>query len=66
MHEQDAALIGTGWSTTGASFSADVTTTGGSCKADGGALRCLRVMVTGAGDARVCDPALSDTINGCS
>ena len=35
--------------------------TGGSCSADGGEMRCLSVVVTSAGQVRMCDPAVADS-----
>lgn len=32
---------------------------GGSCVADGGDMRCLRVVVSGSGQVRMCDPAIA-------
>lgn len=37
----------------------DITSASGSCVSDGGTVRCLRVVVSPAGDARLCDPARS-------
>ncbi|TMG76467.1 MAG: prepilin-type N-terminal cleavage/methylation domain-containing protein [Betaproteobacteria bacterium] len=34
----------------------DVGSTTGTCQADGGPMRCLRVVVTGGGSVRMCDP----------
>jgi type IV fimbrial biogenesis protein FimT len=41
--------------------------TGGTCAAVGGAMRCLRVMITSGGQSRMCDPALALAANprGC-
>lgn len=35
--------------------------TGGTCVASGGTMRCLRVVVSTAGQVRMCDPALAST-----
>lgn len=35
--------------------------TGGTCVAAGGTMRCLRIVVTSAGQIRMCDPALSSS-----
>jgi type IV fimbrial biogenesis protein FimT len=32
---------------------------GGACAAAGGEMRCLRVVVTGSGQVRMCDPAVT-------
>lgn len=56
---------GAGWTSGGVDFRADVTRAGGTCKADAGTVRCLRVTVTGAGSIRVCDAAVSGTVQGC-
>ena len=32
---------------------------GGTCAADGGEMRCLSVVVTSAGQVRMCDPAVT-------
>jgi type IV fimbrial biogenesis protein FimT len=40
----------------------DVTNpTGGACVASSGPMRCLRIIVTAGGQARMCDPAVTDT-----
>ncbi len=38
-------------------------TESGTCRKDGGKLRCLRIMVSPAGQARMCDPSLSNSSN---
>ena len=35
--------------------------TGGACVAASGPMRCLRIIVTPGGQARMCDPAVTDT-----
>ncbi|MBI2731770.1 MAG: GspH/FimT family pseudopilin [Aquabacterium sp.] len=37
--------------------------TSGTCRKDGGKLRCLRIVVSPAGQARMCDPSLSNSSN---
>lgn len=37
--------------------------TSGTCRNDGGKLRCLRIVVSPAGQARMCDPSLSNSSN---
>lgn len=37
----------------------DLTPAQGSCLADGGSVRCLRVMVSPSGQSRVCDPSVT-------
>lgn len=44
-----------------ASLQVDLSSSSGSCVAAGGAIRCLRVLVSPAGDTRICDPARSAT-----
>lgn len=44
-----------------ASVSIDLASVGGSCKTDGGSLRCLRVVVTAGGQIRMCDPSRGDS-----
>lgn len=44
--------------------SIDITPTeSGTCRKDGGKLRCLRIIVSPAGQARMCDPSLSNSNN---
>ena len=54
--------------TPGADIVLNVTNpTGGSCAASSGTMRCLRISVSGGGQVRMCDPALSVSTNprGC-
>jgi type IV fimbrial biogenesis protein FimT len=39
----------------------DVSSASGTCAAAGGDMRCLRVVVTAAGQIRMCDPAVPAT-----
>lgn len=51
-----------------ADISIDITNpTGGTCLASGGQMRCLRIVVTAAGQVRMCDPRASfnGTSEGC-
>jgi type IV fimbrial biogenesis protein FimT len=44
-----------------ADFSINITNSaGGACVKDGGKMRCLRILVTAGGQARMCDPAVTD------
>lgn len=53
---------GLGRSTAGTTVRFDVTNpTGGTCQADGGTMRCLRVEVQPGGQVRMCDPKLAAT-----
>lgn len=44
-----------------ATLTVQLTSTGGTCVASGGSVRCLNVIVSPGGDARICDPARSST-----
>jgi|JRYH01.1.fsa_nt_gb type IV fimbrial biogenesis protein FimT len=44
-----------------AGFAIDFGHSSGSCEADGGSIRCLRVVVSARGAIRTCDPALGGT-----
>lgn len=55
----ETAGTGTGAPTGGAAFNFS-DSAGGSCKPSGN-VRCLRIVVTNGGDARMCDPSISTT-----
>jgi type IV fimbrial biogenesis protein FimT len=57
------AFSGLGQTNAAANFTVDIKnpSSGGKCVIDGGDRRCLRIVVTPAGQVRMCDTAVSDT-----
>lgn len=55
-----ATFNGLGRKTSGIAAIALSYPSAGTCQHAGGTVRCLRVLVTTSGDARLCDPAVSD------